>query len=622
MALHLCSRRHLTLRRFLTSGPPDPRALLTQTPSRIADAVNRKLLDSGISLLQDLSSAAFAAERATFEGQQQPRTDHASPDALARSEWRGRPCSAEEVAKAIEESAEVKPFAMVAAELVELRSGMARVVESGLVSRIAARRRPYRSARGSNAARGADDLVDAAAYLSRQDGGKLFRPTLVMLMASATNAHEAAAAAAAARGDEPLPSTAPPNPNLAQRRLAEITELIHTASLLHDDILDEAATRRGAPSMNAKFDGLTAVLLGDILLARSSVALARLRSPPVVELLSSVLEQLVEGELMQAKEQSDAAPQLKLKLPSPVGKLFSWFSGSSSSDGSSDQAGGADGADRNTRELEAMFTRYIRKSYLKTGSLIAHSLRAATMLSCGTARDGSGAAAAGEETGGEAAGARAAQIGVDWARVAASTQSSEVDALALPHNDNVEDAGLADAAFSYGKHLGLAFQLVDDALDWEIDATALGKPAMADAAAGLTTAPVLFAASKFPRVHVLIARRFSQSGDVEEAHRCINESNAVKLTRDAAQEHCNVSVCSVWVLCVVYYGEKLTGTTSFSLTQILSLSLAASGGEHTELPPLPEPRCARAHGAAGRVAAKVNTTHRTWAVYYQYLSTR
>ena len=317
------------VRRRLSNGP---------TPSRIADAVNRRLLDSGISLLQDLSSAAFAAERATFSGTAtMPRAS------VLSSEWRGRKRSAAEIAAAIDGASGINPFEMVADDLVEMRVGMARLVESGLVSRIAARDAPYRNIGGSlRTARGADDLVDAAAYLSRLEGGKLFRPTLVMLMASATNAHELAAArAAGSDSGDSTPSAAPITTNVAQLRLAEITELIHTASLLHDDILDEAATRRGMASMNAQFDGLTAVMLGDVLLARSSVALARLRSPPVVELLSSVLEQLVEGELMQAKEQSDA-PQLKLP------KIVSWLTG-----GSSD-------ADRNA-ELESLFTRYIRK---------------------------------------------------------------------------------------------------------------------------------------------------------------------------------------------------------------------------------------------------------------------
>jgi hexaprenyl-diphosphate synthase len=86
-----------------------------------------------------------------------------------------------------------------------------------------------------------------------------------------------------------------------QRRLAEITELIHTASLLHDDVIDSADTRRGRGSVNAVFGNKLAVLAGDFLLARASICLARLRSVPVVELLSTVIEHLVKGEVMQMR---------------------------------------------------------------------------------------------------------------------------------------------------------------------------------------------------------------------------------------------------------------------------------------------------------------------------------
>ncbi len=106
-----------------------------------------------------------------------------------------------------------------------------------------------------------------------------------------------------------------------QKRLAEITwvsfskkkviciylniytyrELIHTASLLHDDVIDESDTRRGVESANSRFGNKLAVLSGDFLLARASVALARLRSLQVVELMSTVIEHLVRGEVMQMK---------------------------------------------------------------------------------------------------------------------------------------------------------------------------------------------------------------------------------------------------------------------------------------------------------------------------------
>ena len=64
------------------------------------------------------------------------------------------------------------------------------------------------------------------------------------------------------------------------------------------------------------------------------------------------------------------------------------------------------------------------------------------------------------------------------------------------------------SAHSYGRNIGIAFQLVDDLLDFVSSADQLGKPAGADLQLGLATAPVLFASRQFPQLNDLIARRF------------------------------------------------------------------------------------------------------------------
>jgi geranylgeranyl pyrophosphate synthase len=69
-----------------------------------------------------------------------------------------------------------------------------------------------------------------------------------------------------------------------QRRLAEITEMIHTASLFHDDVIDKASTRRNVSTVNQVFGNKLAILGGDFLLSRASVSLARLRSLEVCTL--------------------------------------------------------------------------------------------------------------------------------------------------------------------------------------------------------------------------------------------------------------------------------------------------------------------------------------------------
>lgn len=208
----------------------------------------------------------------------------------------------------------------------------------------------------------------------------------------------------------------------SQRRLAEITELIHTASLLHDDVIDSSVTRRSSPSANISFGNKMAVLAGDFLLGRASVALARLRDAEVIELLATVIANLVEGEFMQLKNtaQDESRP----------------------------------------RWTEETMSYYLQKTYLKSASLISKSCRAAALL---------------------------------------GQSSPEV----------------VEAAYAYGRNLGLAFQLVDDMLDYTISGEELGKPAGADLELGLATAPLLFAWKENTDLGALVGRKFAGDGDVQ-----------------------------------------------------------------------------------------------------------
>ncbi|KAI0149104.1 hexaprenyl pyrophosphate synthase [Pestalotiopsis sp. NC0098] len=230
----------------------------------------------------------------------------------------------------------------------------------------------------------------------------------------------------------------------AQRRLAEITELIHTASLLHDDVIDHSVARRGSPSANLEFGNKMAVLAGDFLLGRASVALARLRDAEVVELLATVIANLVEGEFMQLKNTARD--------------------------------------ERNPKWSEDTMTYYLQKTYLKTASLISKSCRAAALLG------------------------RA-------------------------------DATTVEAAYAYGKNLGLAFQLVDDMLDYTRSEKDLGKPAGADLELGLATAPLLFAWKDIPELGSLVGRKFEQEGDAARARELVLQSNGIEQTRALAEDY-------------------------------------------------------------------------------------
>jgi hexaprenyl-diphosphate synthase len=197
-------------------------------------------------------------------------------------------------------------------------------------------------------------------YFTKQ--GKHIRPLLVLLVSKATNRSldtpqidvDAPADASSKVIFEPQDEELPSNVLRSQRRLAEITEMIHTASLLHDDVIDNSSSRRNSPTANAEFGNKMAILAGDFLLARASVALARLRNFEVVELLSTVISNLVEGEFMQLRNSSLSG---KAAWSFPI-----TFTSSKNVDS------------------DNRFNYYMKKTYMKTASLIAQSCKAATIL--------------------------------------------------------------------------------------------------------------------------------------------------------------------------------------------------------------------------------------------------
>lgn len=264
-------------------------------------------------------------------------------------------------------------------------------------------------------------ILSAAAEHLFQVGGKQLRPAVVLLIARATMADGEITA--------------------RHRRLAEITEMIHTASLVHDDVLDESETRRGIPTVHSSFNNRIAVLAGDFLFAQSSWYLANLDNLEVVKLLSKVIMDLAEGEIQQGLSRFDS---------------------------------------------DLTFEAYLEKSYCKTASLLANSGKAAGILS-GIARD-------------------------------------RVDQL-----------------FEYGRHLGLAFQIVDDILDFTESSETLGKPAASDLRSGHLTAPVLYALEEQPSLETLIAREFAEDQDLDRALAIVHETRGIERSRDLARHHAEIA---------------------------------------------------------------------------------
>lgn len=85
--------------------------------------------------------------------------------------------------------------------------------------------------------------------------------------------------------------------------LAAITEMLHTATLVHDDVIDESNQRRGKPTANATWDNATAVLVGDYLIARAFNLLVGFQSLPLLQLFSDGTCDIAEGEVLQLQHQ-------------------------------------------------------------------------------------------------------------------------------------------------------------------------------------------------------------------------------------------------------------------------------------------------------------------------------
>ncbi|CAN1829736.1 Solanesyl diphosphate synthase 3, chloroplastic/mitochondrial [Linum perenne] len=298
-------------------------------------------------------------------------------------------------------------------------------------------------------------LASAAEYFFKIGvEGKRFRPTrhllfcdteqentyltqVLLLMATALNVHL----------PDPVPSTSLVATELRarQQRIAEITEMIHVASLLHDDVLDDADTRRGIKSLNLVMGNKVAVLAGDFLLSRACVALASLRNTEVVSLLATVVEHLVTGETMQMTT---------------------------------------------TSEQRCSMEYYMEKTYYKTASLISNSCKAVALL---------------------------------------AGQTAEVATL----------------AFEYGRNLGLAFQLIDDVLDFTGTSASLGKGSLSDIRHGIVTAPILFAIEEFPQLRTIVDQGFEDPKNVNLALEYLGKSSGIQKTRELAAKHAHLAAKAI-----------------------------------------------------------------------------
>jgi len=299
------------------------------------------------------------------------------------------------------------------------------------------------------------ELSDLAKYYF--DGkGKAIRPVIAMTLAHAFNHSQGVGS------DESL--------LWKQRRVAIISEMIHTASLLHDDVLDKADTRRGKAAVNKIFTAKKATFAGDYIIAIASKLISQIRNEDVTVAVSQILADLVRGEFQQLQVKKAEAERFEL---------------------------------------------YLHKTFNKTASLIAFTCKANAILTRDHSRS---------------------------------------------DNDN-----LVTCAYEYGRNIGIAFQLVDDLLDFVGSSQQLGKPGQgADLKLGLATAPVLFASVKYPELEPLIRRRFGRPGDVEEAFKTVMASDGLDRTKELAEKHCGDALNSLKHIAPSLYKDAL-----ISLAQVV-----------------------------------------------------
>lgn len=263
------------------------------------------------------------------------------------------------------------------------------------------------------------ELVPLAQMLDQvlAPSGKRMRPALALL--------------AGTFGDYDLDQLVP---------LAASIELLHTATLVHDDVIDFAATRRGRPTANSLYNNAVSVMIGDFLFAHAADLVARTGNVPVVRLFSRTLMRIVAGEI----DQDTSAFDLGKRIGDYLGRI-----------------GG------------------------KTASLFA------------TACEG---------------GALATEVPSEW----------------------------IGALRDYGFNLGIAFQIVDDILDFTGDEAVMGKPAGSDLMQGTLTLPSLLLMEAAPDdnpVKRLFRARRNRPERLGEALAAVRNSDVLARSQSIAEDY-------------------------------------------------------------------------------------
>ncbi len=290
-------------------------------------------------------------------------------------------------------------------------------------------------------------LINQMSHYIISSGGKRLRPLLALLSAKAFGY----------QGTDHI-------------NIATIVEFIHTATLLHDDVVDDSDMRRGRETANNVWGNEAAVLVGDFLYSRSFEMMVELNSMRIMEILARATNTIAEGEVLQLLNCNDA----------------------------------------DTSEQ-----RYLDVIHSKTAKLFE----------------------------------AAAQLG------------------AIISNRSKEEE-LAMAA--YGIHLGTAFQLIDDVLDYSADSGEMGKNVGDDLAEGKPTLPLIYAMRHGSAEQTKHIRKAIEEGgldDIEQILKTIHSTGAIRYTAEMARQEANKAIESISSLPENKYKDALIALAKFSINR-------------------------------------------------------
>ncbi|HSS47097.1 MAG TPA: octaprenyl diphosphate synthase [Burkholderiales bacterium] len=290
-------------------------------------------------------------------------------------------------------------------------------------------------------------LIRQVAEYIINSGGKRLRPALVILSAGAFGY----------RGNH-------------HYELAAVVEFIHTATLLHDDVVDGSALRRGSPTVNALFGNAASVLVGDFVYSRAFQMMVEVDSMRVMRVLADATNVIAEGEVLQLL---------------------------------------------NCHNANIDEQRYLQVIRCKTAKLFEAATRLGAILG---------------------------------------------------HADSAEEEAMA----SYGMHLGIAFQLIDDVLDYSGDLSQTGKNIGDDLAEGKPTLPLIYAMKHGnPEQAALIRKAVEQGGREEFATvlDTIHKTRALEYARTQAKTEAQAACAACAMLPRSNYRDSLLQLADFAVSR-------------------------------------------------------